>query len=505
MVISAMPSEVPLRAAGGRCHIVAGAQAVTVGRGVEAATPRPARFRMDTPPALPHRSRGASAATARLAEAQGLEAGTTQTRARAIGPLLGVGLVAGNMLGAGVYTLPASLGAIGSISILGWLVAIFGAACIAGVFSCLAIIRPGGEGLFDYIGDAFGRGPGFIVGVLYWCPLSCVPLAVGLTGYVGFFAPALAHGMAGTITTIAFIWLFVGANIVGARFVSQLGGLTLVIGAAPLLLVGGLGATQFHPEIFAASWNVSGHPAAAVIPQATVNALYAFLGLEAAAVIAPLMRNPVRDVPIATFGGLAIAAVIYLAACGVIMGVLPASALAKSTSPFADVGVPLFGASIAAVIAVCTLAKVSGSLAGNILSIAETADSPAVLGRFVKNRRHGGRPSLANLLVIGVLMSLTVVASASPNLGRQFTILINITVVLSLLAYLAACLALLRFSGGAPAGLRLKARVAALAGALFCVWAIAVSERDLLVWSAGAIGVAILAWLAVRRRALATA
>ena len=102
-------------------------------------------------------------------------------------------------------------------------------------------------------------------------------------------------------------------------------------------------------------------------------------------------------------------------------------------------------------------------------------------------------------------MSLTVVASASPNLGRQFTVLINITVVLSLLAYLAACLALLRFSGGAPAGLRLMARVAAVAGALFCVWAIAVSERDLLVWSAGAIGVAILAWLAVRRRALATA
>ena len=408
------------------------------------------------------------------------------------------------MLGAGVYSLPTSMGAIGSISILGWLVAIFGAACIAGVFSCLAILRPGGEGLFDFIGEAFGPAAGFIVGVLYWCPLSCVPLAVGLTGYIGFFAPALATGLAGTITTIAVIWLFVGANAVSSRFVGQLGGLTLLVGVAPLLLVGVVGAAQFHPAIFAASWNVSGRSALAVVPQASVNALYAFLGLEAAVIIAPLMRDPVRNVPIATFGGLAIAALIYLAACGVIMGVLPAAALAKSTSPFADAGAPLFGASIAAAIAVAALAKVGGSLAGNILSIGETADSPAVLGRFLsaERRRQTGRPSLANLILIGLLMSLTVVASANPNLGRQFTVLVDITVVLSLLAYLAACLALLRFSGAAPGRLKLAARVAAVAGAVFCIWAIAVSEAGLLIWSAGAVVVASVAWQLVRRRAV---
>ena len=95
-------------------------------------------------------------------------------------------------------------------------------------------------------------------------------------------------------------------------------------------------------------------------------------------------------------------------------------------------------ASIAAAIAVAALAKVGGSLAGNILSIGETADSPAVLGRFIsaERRRQTGRPSLANLILIGLLMSLTVVASANPNLGRQFTVLVDITVVLSLLAYL---------------------------------------------------------------------
>ncbi len=461
---------------------------------------------------MPHRLKGRSAHGERIAasdrEAGAQRLGSVQAGTKAaVGPLLGIGLVAGNMLGSGVFSLPTSMGAIGSISILGWLVAIVGAACIAGVFSCLALIRPAAGGLFDHIGDAFGPAAGFIVGVLYWCPLSCVPLAVGLTGYIGFFAPALAAGLAGTITTIVVIWLFVGANVVGSRFVGQLGSLTLLIGVAPLLLVGVMGAAQFHPAIFAASWNVSGHSALAVVPQATVNALYAFLGLEAAVVIAPLMRNPIRDVPIATFGGLAIAALIYLAACGVIMGVLPAAVLAKSTSPFADAGAPLFGASIAAAIALCALAKVGGSLGGNVLAIAETADSPAVLGRFVsaEKRRHTGRPSLANLTVIGVLMSLTVVASANPSLGRQFTILVDITVVLSLLAYLTACLALLRFSGAAPAGLKLPARIAAVAGGLFCIWAIAVSEQDLLVWSAGAIGVAILAWLVVWRWAPAAA
>ena len=99
---------------------------------------------------------------------------------RKIGPFLGTMLVTGAMIGSGIYLLPASLGAIGSISILGWLAATAGALLIGGVFSWLAVLRPGSPGLFAYIHEAFGQCAGFSVGVLYWigCWIAGVAVAI---------------------------------------------------------------------------------------------------------------------------------------------------------------------------------------------------------------------------------------------------------------------------------------------------------------------------------------
>jgi amino acid transporter len=51
-------------------------------------------------------------------------------------------LVAGNMIGSGVDLLPATLGAFGSISVIGWVVSGLGAFLLAGVFVMLISLRP---------------------------------------------------------------------------------------------------------------------------------------------------------------------------------------------------------------------------------------------------------------------------------------------------------------------------------------------------------------------------
>ncbi len=51
-------------------------------------------------------------------------------------------LVAGNMMGSGVFMLPANLAAFGSVSLLGWLTTTAGAIALALVFSKLANIDP---------------------------------------------------------------------------------------------------------------------------------------------------------------------------------------------------------------------------------------------------------------------------------------------------------------------------------------------------------------------------
>ena len=425
-----------------------------------------------------------------------------------LGPFLAAMLVATGMIGSGVYLLPASLGAIGSIAILGWVGALLGAILIAGVFAGLAALRPDGGGLFTYIQEAFGPGVGFVVGLLYWFPVTNVPIAMTMTGYLSVFLPQVAGGTGATICTVAIIWISIGFNLAGARFVARLSGWTLLIGAAPVLLVAVIGWFAFHPAIFAGSWNVSGHSALAVVPNSIVVAFWAFVGIENAVIVAPLIRNPARNVGVATFGALALAAVLYLAASIAIMGMIPALILAKSSAPFADATRILLGGSVAGAVAICALLKAGGTLVGGTLITVETAESEAVLGQILPNRkprRADDSPKL-NLIVLGVLMTLIAIGSTSPTLGRQFTIVAEIAVVLNLLTYLAACLALLRFAWTAPRGRRLGVGALAIGGALFCCGTIAASETGLLAWSAGAIAVAVLLWLPIRlRRARAAA
>jgi len=426
-----------------------------------------------------------------------------------IGPFLATMVVTGSMIGSGVFLLPASLGAIGSISIVGWLIAAFAAGLIGAVFALLAIANPGTGGLFSYIRDAFGPCAGFVAGVLYWasCLVACVAIALAIAGYLSVFVPVVAKPPGLTIATIAIVWLLVAANFLGPRFVARIQSWTIFLGLAPVLFVAIGGWFFFHAGTFAASWNVSGQTDLAILPHATVIAFWAFLGLEGAIILAVRVQKPLRDVPVGTLGGLAIATVIYIAASAAIMGMLPAAALAKSSAPFADAVVPVLGAVFAGAVALCAMLKASGTLAATLLLTVETADCESVLGRMrtAPFAKPAHRASFANLMFTGALTSLLVVVSISPTLARQFTIVTNASVVLSVAVYLASGLALLRLGSALPANLRLLSRIVAVLCALFCIALIAASEVVSLIGSALVILMAVAVYLAIHLRTLSRA
>ncbi|HEX4159611.1 MAG TPA: amino acid permease [Rhizomicrobium sp.] len=423
-----------------------------------------------------------------------------------IGPFLATMVVASTMIGSGVYLLPASLGAIGSITILAWLAATAGAALIGGVFAWLAILNPGTAGLFSYIRDAFGPFAGFVVGALYWasCVVAAVAVALAVTGYIGVLVPFFARPAGMTMCTVAVLWLLLGANVFGPCFVARLQSWSMLLGLVPVAVAAIGGWFWFHGAVFAASWNVSGQPAVAVLPRATVMVFWAFLGIETAIILSVRVRNPLRDVPVGTLAGLFVAALLYMAASAAIMGLLPAAVLAKSTAPFADAVAPILGASAAGAIALCATLKASGTLGSTLLLTAETAESESVLGamRMDATAIVAPRVSLGNLVFTGILTSLIAIASASPTLARQFTIVTNVAVVLSLMVYGAAGGALLRLSHTLPAAYRFWARSTAAGGVLFSCALVAASEPDLLVWSLGSVAVATFAYLLVRSRRL---
>ena len=361
---------------------------------------------------------------------------------------------------------------------------------------------PSRPGLFSYIRDAFGPGSAFVVGALYWasCAIANVAIALALSGYLSVFIPAVAKPPGIAIATVAFLWLSLGINAIGPRFVAQMQSWVLPLGLVPVFLVAIFGWFYFHPATFLASWNVSGQSAFAAVPRATVMVFWAFVGLEAAIVLATRVRNPARNVPIATVGGLAIAAAIYIAACAAIMGILPASVLAKSSAPFADAVAPMLGSIVAGVVALCAMLKASGTLGSTTLLTLDTAESESVAGQARHGFVQGDKPSVPNIVFTGVLTSLVTLASASPTLARQFTIVTDVCVVLTVLVYGAAALALLRLSGRLPHKTQLWVRPLAVAGTIFSAALIAVSEADLLICSAAAILAAVVAYLSIRFR-----
>src|SRR5262245_850352 len=85
-----------------------------------------------------------------------------------LGFWMAVALVMGNMVGSGVFLLPASLAPFGAISLAGWLMSTAGAVLLALVFARLAAGNPAAGGPYAYTRAAFGELAGFIVAWGYW-------------------------------------------------------------------------------------------------------------------------------------------------------------------------------------------------------------------------------------------------------------------------------------------------------------------------------------------------
>lgn len=421
-----------------------------------------------------------------------------------LGPFLATVIVANAMIGSGIYMLPAGLGAVGSISILAWIAAACGAALLGGAMAVLAIVSPETRGLFSYVREAFGPCAGFVSGVLYWITIliACVAVATAVTGYLSIFIPAVAAQPYSTLCTVAVIWTLVGVNLAGPRVVAALQSPALFLGLAPVLLAAIGGWFFFSKATFVASWNVTGGGFFTVVPQATVMVFWAFLGFEGAIILSTRVRNPARDVPIATLGGIAIAAAIYMLACGALMGILPAATLAKSSAPFADGAAAMLGAATAGFIALCAVIKASATLGGNILLAGETAECESVLGHMKPHLRdrQTHKASIPTLMLTGAVLSAIAILSASPTLARQFTIVTNVVVVLAMLDYTAFSAALFPLSRNLSPARRFWARMLGAAGVAFCAAIITASDPSLLVWSVLPLAGSVLAYFYFRMR-----
>jgi APA family basic amino acid/polyamine antiporter len=396
-------------------------------------------------------------------------------------------LVVGNMVGSGDYLLPSSLARYGGLSILGWVVTAVGAVLLALVFANLGRIYPQTGGPYTFSRRAFGDFIGFQTAWGYWIATwtSNAALAIGFVSYLDDFWTSLASNkLLAALVAVAAIWVLTWINAVGVRAggITQL--VTTVIKLVPLLFIAVVGLAFVHADHFR-PFNASGESGLDAVTAAATLTLFAFVGLESATVAAGDVRDPERTIPRATIVGTLTAAVIFVLGQVAVLGVIPASELAKSTAPFADAAKVMFGDWAGTVVAISAVIGTFGALNGWILlqgqvPLAAARDGlfPPVFARTSRN----GAP-VPGLIISSVLMTALILMNYTASLVDQFTQIILLATLSILVPYTytaAAQLMLMlvdreRFSGRK---LVRDGIIAALAFA-YTLWAIAGAGADI--------------------------
>ncbi len=409
------------------------------------------------------------------------------TGRKSIGIWTALALVMGSMIGSGVFLLPASLAPLGWNSVIGWMITVAGALCVAGVFAKLARNFPEAGGPYAYTRRAFGKGPAFAVAWAYWISLwvGNAAIATGAVSYLSRLFPVLGNSGVSAAATIAIIWGFTFINLRGVATAGKVQLVTTIIKLVPLIAVAALavyvlvnqGARVIQP-LDTSTLSL------ASISAATTLTLWAMLGLETATVPADQVDDPERTIPRATLFGTAGAGFIYIIVCSAVVLMLPAALTATSPAPLADFVSRFGGADAGTAIAAFGAISALGALNGWIMIQAELPAAIARDGLFpawMAKRGKYGAPVYAHI-VSSSLLTIVLMLNFSRSMASLFEFLILLTTSVVLVMYLGCA--------AAAARLMMTDQIKASAGfmtvvilaAVYSLWTIYGAGTEALLW-----------------------
>jgi basic amino acid/polyamine antiporter, APA family len=400
-------------------------------------------------------------------------------------------LVVGNMIGAGVFLMPAALAAFGGISLLGWVISTIGAILLAKVFSNLSKLMPlANGGPYAYSRKGLGDFAGFLVAwgylVSIWCTNAAI--AVSLVSALSTFFPVLVtNSLIAVLTGLASIWLLTWVNTLGIVTSGKLQLVTTVLKILPLLLIAIGGLFFIHWENFL-PFNTSGKSEFAAISATATYTFFAFLGLECATIPSGSVKDPEKTIPRATMLGIVATAAIYLVGTISIMGMIPGKNLQHSVTPFTDAAVIIWGKSARYWVSAGIAIAAFGALNGWILiqgqmpyAISKDKLFPPV---FSKENKKG--VPARGIVISSIFVSLLMYMNYSKGLVEQFKFLILLTTLSVLVPYLfsTASYLIIRFQNKVlkTDAQRIPAVILASLTFLFSIWLIIGSGQEIVYW-----------------------
>ena len=372
---------------------------------------------------------------------------------RAVGRWQLVGLSVNDVIGSGIYLLPAAAAALlGPISI--------GAVVLAGVaVSLLVLCYAQASSFFDQAGgsylyarEAFGSFIGFEVGwmLVITRVTTAAALSNGLAEAVTHFLPmADTGGMRVAIVTGSLL-LLAWINIVGVRSAARAGVFLAITKLLPLAMFMVIGA--FFVDMSVATPLALGDVPVQNLAKGALLLLFAYAGFENMPAAAAEYRNPRKDVPFAMLTMIVIVTFIYGVVQWIALGTLPG--LAESTTPLADASARFGGTWLALILTIGAAVSILGTNCNTILfgpryvmALSMDGYGPKALARIHPRYRT---PAVAIVAVTVVSLALA--------LSGSFVELALLSAVARLTAYLAvsaSVLVLRKRHGGRKEALRL--------------------------------------------------
>ncbi len=417
-------------------------------------------------------------------------------------------LVVGNMIGSGIFLLPATLASYGSISILGWIISAFGAATLAYVFIELSKILPGTSGgPYVYTRSGLGDFAGFLVAWGYWISVWCANAAIliALISYLSVFFPILqTSNVAAVSTGLIIIWGVVWINTLGIREAGIFSLITSIMKITPLIAIGTFGLFYVKLENFG-SFNISGLSNFQALTATATLTFFAYMGIECATIPAGDIENPKRTIPRSTYFGLGITAMVYILGTISLLGIIPAEELQYSQAPFSDAAAIIWGPWAENLVAFGAIVATLGALNGWVLVQGQI---PAAISRdklfppiFAKENKNGV-PALS-IIFSSVLVCILITMNYSKGMVKAFQFVLLLSSMTSLIAYLFTSVSYMIVTTreqGFSKGFPLKVFFASVAF-LFSIWAIAGSGVEIVYWGFLLLmaGIPLYVWMLIRK------
>ncbi len=400
--------------------------------------------------------------------------------AKALGIWSCTALVIGNIVGSGVFLLPASLAPYGIFAIVAWVLTALGAVALALTFARLARAIPRAGGPYAYTRAAYGDFAGFWVAWGYWICLwtGVAAIAVAFGSYLKVFIPALeGDTKLSGLASLGAVWLLTFVNALGLRRASMVQIVTTIIKLLPLAGVALVGVFWIEPAHITAPVSSDVSPFRAISSAATL-ALWAFLGLESATIPADAVDRPERTIPRATIIGTLVCAVVYIASTVVLMGAMPRETLASSQAPFADAARLMWGDWAYYAVGLGAVVSCFGALNGWILVTGQFPRAVARDGLFPSRFATVSPRGIPvfSLITASALVTIMLVLnySGSNSLVSIFNFAILLSTLATLIPYVFCSLApiLLRRNGIEMPPARARDRIVMVIAFVYSVWAI---------------------------------